>query len=91
MGLLSYAMDRIFGRTTLMLYVGKRPAVEIMIEGKTITAAIKNPILAAELGFSEFMRSLESRSTDPISFLLDRLKSLDYTIKIKWGRLEIKI
>lgn len=89
--MLSYAMDRIFGKTTLMLYVGRRPAVEIRIEGKTITADIKNPIIAAELGFSEFIRSLESGGSDPPSFIKDRLKSLGYTIKVKWGRLEIKI
>ena len=91
MGLLSYAMDRIFGRATVMLYVGKRPAVEIKIEGKVITADIKNIILATGLGFSEFVRSLENRESDPISLLFERLKSLGYTIKIKWGRLEIKI
>ena len=91
MGLLSYAMDKVFGRATLMLFVGDRPAVEIRVEGRMITAEVKSILLAGELGFSEFIRSLENRGDDPVSSMIKRLKLEDYTIKVKWGRLEVKI
>jgi hypothetical protein len=91
MGLFSYVLEKLFGRARLVIFVGDRPAVEIKVENRTITAEVKSIVLAAELGLTEFLRSLENRGSDPFPYAISKLKQLGFKLKIKWGRLEVEI
>jgi len=90
MGLLTYILERMFGRARLMVFAGDRPAMEIKVEGKEIVLDIKNLMLAAELGITEFVRRRE-RSDEPLPEITGELKALGYRIKIRYGRLELEI
>jgi hypothetical protein len=91
MGLFSYVLERLFGRARLVIFMGDKPAIEIRIEGKTVIAEVRSIVLAAELGFTEFLRSMESRGPDTSPYTISKLKQLGYKLRIKYGRLEVEI
>lgn len=88
MSLLEGILETVFGKVHFVITVGNKPAIEIKLEEKEIIVDVKNPVLAIELGMEEFVAS---RRKDKKNSLLKRLKSMGYTIKIKYKFLELDI
>jgi len=93
MGLLTYILERLFGRARLLVFAGDRPAMEIKVEGKEIVLDIKNLMLAAELGIAEFVKKIENteKTDEALPDITGELKAFGYRIKVRYGRLELEI
>ena len=86
MGLLSDILMGIRGRIHFYIALDNKPAEEITLHDKEITAEIKNPLLALEIGFEELLsRERKDAST------LKRIKSMGYKVKLKYKLLEFDL
>ena len=86
MGVLSKIAESFYGNVHFMVMMGNKPALEIFFHNKDIIVEVKNPILAVEVGLQEVMTH---RRFD--SALVDKIKSMGYTIKIKYKFLELDL
>lgn len=74
------------GKIHFMIFLGKKPAAEILLENKEIIVDIKNPLIAIELGIEEFL-SKKKRDIN----MLKKIKRMGYTIRIKYKMFEVDI
>ncbi len=81
-------METVFGKVHFVITVGSKEAIEIKLEGKNIIVDVKNPILAIELGLEEILAKKGKKGKDS---MLNKLKSMGYTIKIKYKFIELDI
>lgn len=97
MSLLESILETIFGKVHFVITVGNKPAIEIKLHDKEITVDIKNPILAIEFGLEELLEHMPSdkgsgkgKQESPES-MLKKLKSMGYTIKVKYKIFELDL
>lgn len=84
MGFITHLLEKMVGKLHFYVYIGKKPAAEIVIEeDKIITIEIKNPVLAIKAGLDSLLRD---RKMD--SDMLKNLKAEGYKIKIKYRTFE---
>ena len=86
MGILESFLEKVFGKVHIYINIGKSVAAEILIHEKVITVDIKNPILAIEAALEEMVRKKHVGSDK-----LKQLKSMGYTIKIRYKGLEFDL
>ncbi len=83
MGLLDSFLEKIFGNVHFYIFVGKKPAAEIIINEKEIVVDIKNPVLAVEAAIEQMLKKKHVGSEK-----LKQLKKMGYKVKIKYKRIE---
>ncbi|MCD6590481.1 MAG: hypothetical protein J7K72_00745 [Candidatus Aenigmarchaeota archaeon] len=87
MGFFTDILTSLVGRLHFMVFLGKSPAAEIKIEGKTIVIDIIHPIVAIELGIKEFLNGEGPYEVG----VIETLKRMGYKLKIKYKMLELNI
>jgi hypothetical protein len=97
MHLLESILETIFGKVHFVVTVGNKPAIEIKLHNKEILIDIKNPILAIEFGLEELLEYMprdkggnKGDGESPES-MLKKLKSMGYTIKVKYKIFELDL
>ncbi|MCK4496891.1 MAG: hypothetical protein KAU24_01755 [Candidatus Aenigmarchaeota archaeon] len=88
MSLLESILETIFGRVHFMILVGNKPAIEVKLHDREIIIDVKNPVLAIELGLEEFFGDVKNKSRGS---LRKKLKSMGYTIKVKYKIFELDL
>jgi hypothetical protein len=86
MGILAKILEGIGGRARLVVFIGRKPAFEIAINNKEIIIDVKNPILALDFGIQELFKGKK-----PDKKILNELKKLGYTIKIKYKVFKLEL
>lgn len=84
--LLHRILEKLFGKVHIYIFVGERKAAELILEDKTVTVDIKNPILAVEAAIEEMARKKRLGSAK-----LKDLKSMGYKVKIKYKVFEVEL
>ncbi len=83
---LSEILQTLLGKVHFYITVGRKPAIEIFIEGKTIIVEVLNPFLAINAGLQMLKFAKKGRPT-----LLAFIKKSGYRIKIRYKRIEFLI
>lgn len=87
MGLIEDILKHVSGKADFSLDIEGKPAAEIKVDGKKVTIEVRNPSVALEFAGKRLFQGKgigESKT-------LGRLKKAGFTIKAKYGMLEIDI
>lgn len=85
MSILRQVLGDLTGDVHFYVTVGEKPAAEVILKDKLIIVEIKNPLLAAEALMKQLLSKPKNKTR------LKKLKSLGFTIKIRYKMLEMDL
>ena len=86
MGLMKHIHDRLWGKVHFYIFLGKKPAAEVLFRDSEIIVEIKSPILATQAAVEEMLRKKHLGSNR-----LKKLKELGYKIKVRYKMIEFEM